>query len=378
MFLSMDPQNPLHPEPDGLSYEIKAVANAPRVSLRAMLDFRGVTILPVDELVDYSLCAKLWEIIHTLAACRIFLHSTDHLNDRELYSLLVTRVLEEETMASHSNFSNRYMDLLEFAPEGRMFLYLKYYAEEQERRLLGKNFPPAQMPVRESPPFARDRFLPQPCPPNPRARKMSPEFDQSNEGDVPFQWQTKITTGPNPASPAAAVSHPRLKLHIAEAEDHTFTLPEAAHHDPKVEQSYLNHVKRVAIDGWVKPYDELISWGLTIPDPTTLPDEQLSAHLADLVQELATHKFYLYHTDHLSDRELYTALWEHVLHEAIVPGGTWHHDFIGNGSAESIQIWLRYYATPAERENWSEEWPEDSIPDHAPLPYERDKNLPKS
>ncbi len=374
----MNPENPLRPEPDGLSYEIKAVANTPRVSLRGMLDFRGVTIPPADELVDYSLNAKLWEIIHTLAACRIFLHSTDHLNDRELSCLLVDRILDEETVDPYASFSNRYLDLLEFATEGRMFLYLKYYAEEQERRLLGKNLAPEHMPVRELPPFARDRFLPQPCPPNPRARKMSPEFDQSNEGDVPFQWQTKITTPSSPASTDASVGQTRLKLDIAESEDHSFTLPEAAHHDPKVEQSYLNHVKRVAINGWVKPYDQLISWGLSMPDPATLPDEQLSAHLAALIQELAAHNFYLYHTDHLSDRALYTALWEHVLREEIVPGGTWHHDFIGNGSAESIQIWLRYYATPAERENWSEEWPDDTIPDHAPLPYERDKNLPKS
>lgn len=373
----MNPENPSRREPDGLSYEIKAVANAPRVSLRGMLDFRGVTILPADELVDYSLNAKLWEIIHTLAACRIFLHSTDHLNDRQLYCLLLDRVLDEETVDPYASFSNRYLDLLEFAPEGRMFLYLKYYAEEQERRLLGKNFAPEQMPVRELPPFARDRFLPQPCPPNPRARKMSPEFDQSNEGDVPLQWQTKIVSATPPVTTDAAVGLTRLKLDIAESEDHSFTLPEAANHDPKVEQSYLNHVKRVAISGWVKPYDELISWGLSMPDPATLPDDQLSAHLAELVQELATHKFYLYHTDHLSDRALYTALWEHVLREEIVPGGTWHHDFIGNGSAESIQIWLRYYATSAERENWSEEWPDDLIPDHAPLPYDRDKSLPK-
>jgi hypothetical protein len=370
----MHPDDPIRPEPDGLSYEIKAVVTAPRITLRTMLDYRAVTVPPTDELVDYSLNAKLWEIIHTLAACRIFLHSTDHLSDRELYNLLADRVLTEETMDANSGFTNRYIDLLEFAPEGRLFLYLKYYAEEQERRLLGQTLPSGEMPVRELPPFARDRFLPQPCPPNPRARKMSPEFDHSNEGDVPFLRTVKSETPP-PVVPA--VNLPRVKLDIAAAEDHSFTLPEAAHHDPKVEQSYFNHVKRVAVSGWVKPIDELVSWGLSIPDPDSQTDAEVSENLAELVQELAAHDFYLYHTDHLSDRELYSALWQHVLREEIVPGGVWHHDFIGNGSTEAIQVWLRYYATPDERENWAEEWPQDPIPDHQPLPYDRDKHLPK-
>ena len=371
----MDSQNPQHPEPDGLSYEIKAVVSTPRINLRSMLDFRGVSIPPADELADYSLNAKLWEIIHTLAACRFFLHSTDHLSDRQLFQLLVSRVLEEETVDPYASFSNRYLDMLEYAPEGRLFLYLKYYAEEQERRSHGKNIPAEQIPVRELPPFARDRFLPQPCPPNPRARKMSPEFDHSNEGDVPLQWQPKVET--KSSTPKKGAKEKRLKLDIEESEDHSFILPEAANHDPKVELSYFNHVKRVAINGWVKLQDQLENWGLPMPDPITLTDEQLSEQLGQLIGGLAKHRFYLYHTDHLSDRELYVALWEHALNETIVPGGTWHHDFIGNGSAESIQTWLRYYATPAERENWSEEWPDDSIPDHKALPFDRDQFLPK-
>ena len=50
-----------------------------------MTDFE---LPPPENLDDAALTARIWELIHALAARRLFLHSTDHLSDRELYTWL--------------------------------------------------------------------------------------------------------------------------------------------------------------------------------------------------------------------------------------------------------------------------------------------------
>lgn len=57
----------------------------------------GVEMVPPAELNDAGLHAKLREVLCALAAIRCFLHDTDHLSDRELYTWLWTDGLREET-----------------------------------------------------------------------------------------------------------------------------------------------------------------------------------------------------------------------------------------------------------------------------------------
>jgi hypothetical protein len=40
-------------------------------------------------------------------------------------------------------------------------------------------------------------------------------------------------------------------------------------------------------------------------------------------------------------------------------------------------IQLTYYDNAEERADWHASWPEDPIPAHVDLPYERDRRLPK-
>ena len=132
----------------------------------------------------------------------------------------------------------------------------------------------------------------------------------------------------------------------------------------------------------VVPFDELVKRGLQIPAPEGLSESQLSVKLAELVREMALLGIYLSSTDHVSDRELYRLLWTELLREPTTlmpdnPEFACHLDVIGGCSEDDIQIYLKHYADEDMRERWAPHFPEDSIPPHEPLPYDRDRFLPQ-
>jgi hypothetical protein len=114
--------------------------------------------------------------------------------------------------------------------------------------------------------------------------------------------------------------------------------------------------------------------------PFACDDARLAAELPRLIRALATARVFLHHTDHLSDRELYERLSSEVL-TAECPDGTrteqdgYHWDFAeGDAGAE---IWLQYYASPAERREWQRDFPEDALPPRKRAPFDRDRHLPQ-
>ena len=109
-----------------------------------------------------TLTTKLWELIHELAKRRLFLHSTDHLSDRELYTWLWSYALREELMGFGLPFGQCHLDVLGGgSEEENVILSMRYYADDEERARWMKNFPDFKMPPREKPLFDRDRKLPQ-------------------------------------------------------------------------------------------------------------------------------------------------------------------------------------------------------------------------
>lgn len=129
-------------------------------------------------------------------------------------------------------------------------------------------------------------------------------------------------------------------------------------------------------------FQQLVEAGLELPPPEEIDNEQLHATLWKVIEGLAERRVFLSCTDHLDDRQLYTLLCEDLLHEVskdLPPEAGWteHLDVLGSGSEEDTYLYLKYYADDEWRRSWSEDFPDDEIPDHEDPPYDRDRLLPK-
>ncbi|MGE3805166.1 MAG: hypothetical protein AB7K24_10880, partial [Gemmataceae bacterium] len=173
-----------------------------------------------------------------------------------------------------------------------------------------------------------------------------------------------------------------LKAEAEELAGGEMTHLEADDCPPNLQEAFWNHVVEYEKAEWTSHHEQLAKRGHRFPPPTELDDAALTAKLWELINALASMSVYLHCTNHLSDRELYTALLEESLHDAIkdVPpskAGSWHHDCIGSGSDEDNFLWLKYYAKEEDRARWAKDFPGDEIPPHEDPPYERDHHLPK-
>ena len=121
----------------------------------------------------------------------------------------------------------------------------------------------------------------------------------------------------------------------------------------------------------------------TFISPQDMDDNQLHDRLWLLIAKLGERRVFLYNTDHLGDRELYTLLYDEILREetkVIAPDcnrSAWHIDLVGTGSEEDLELYLKYYADDSDRDNWQSDFPEDPIPAHEDPPFNRDSLLPK-
>lgn len=123
----------------------------------------GVLLPRPDELADRPLTEELWEVIRALAALGVYLHSTDHRSDRALYAYLWNEGLREPTTIIPNNPDfTWHLDLVGSGSEEDIFLYLKYYADEDTRRSWAAEWSDMAIPDHQAPPFDRDRHLPQP------------------------------------------------------------------------------------------------------------------------------------------------------------------------------------------------------------------------
>jgi hypothetical protein len=151
---------------------------------------------------------------------------------------------------------------------------------------------------------------------------------------------------------------------------------------PELEEIFLERVCEFEKTPWGTNFDRLVRQGIELIPPAELDDAHLSAKLDEVVRALATIRCFLHDTDHLSDRQVYTWLWTDGLRDETPDlsqlGGAWHTSPIGSGTEEDIAIFLKYYASEKERRRWKADFPNDLLPPHSALPYDRDRRLPRA
>jgi len=134
---------------------------APTTTDFQRLTSAGIELPAPETLDDAQTTAKLWEVIDALADLSVFITNTDHLSDRQLYERLWGDVLHQEVTVSPSDsMSSYHVDLLGGWSEEDIHLYLKHYADEDDRQHWLVDFPDDEMPAHEDPLFDRDRHLP--------------------------------------------------------------------------------------------------------------------------------------------------------------------------------------------------------------------------
>ncbi|HEU4388039.1 MAG TPA: hypothetical protein VFV34_09600 [Blastocatellia bacterium] len=122
----------------------------------------GVELPPPAELNDDELTRKLWEVINCLGLLSVYLVSTDHLSDRELYEHLWHKSLREELVIQPNDpHCASFIDMIGSGSEEDNFIRLKYYADEEERTRWKTDWPEDPVPEHERPRYDRDSRLPQ-------------------------------------------------------------------------------------------------------------------------------------------------------------------------------------------------------------------------
>ena len=150
-----------------------------------------------------------------------------------------------------------------------------------------------------------------------------------------------------------------------------------------LEEQFLRQILEYEQSQPIALFEILKNGGLEVPAPDDLDDGLLTEKLWEVVERMAAMGAYLLHTDHLSDRELYTYLYtDGLIEEATLfpedPNYAYMIDLTGSGSEEDNLLYLKYYADDEYRLHWATDWPEDPIPPREQPPYSRDIKLPRS
>jgi hypothetical protein len=148
---------------------VVAFEEAEPVALFDELTRMGLQMPAPEDMDDVLLNSKLWEIIRCMSLLGAYLHSTDHLSDRDLYRRLWTDILREPTvLMPHNQDFAEHIDIIGTGSEEDIQLYLKFYADEEARQQWAEDFRDSSIPPPETPPFDRDRHLPQAPNENPK------------------------------------------------------------------------------------------------------------------------------------------------------------------------------------------------------------------
>ena len=132
-------------------------------TLLDMLAEDGISLPPAAELDDEAVTQKLWQAIDGLAERKIYLMSTNHLSDRELYQVFLDDLLLEPYEPLPDWGTGAYMDVIDTnTPEG-LLAYLTFYADDETRGEWTPDDLPGDLeavPEHRDPAYDRDSKLP--------------------------------------------------------------------------------------------------------------------------------------------------------------------------------------------------------------------------
>ncbi|MEX0866690.1 MAG: hypothetical protein WD030_04980 [Pirellulales bacterium] len=138
--------------------------------LQSMLDWERAPVLPIaqwfdpplqvpppesyarDENGELALHEKLWETIHELFSQRITLDFTDHLSDRQLYTLIYRDILPAQEKRVPAAESYLHWDCADVGDDSE--IWLTYYASEEDRQSWYEETGEA-LPEAQTPPYTR-------------------------------------------------------------------------------------------------------------------------------------------------------------------------------------------------------------------------------
>ena len=107
----------------------------------------------------------------------------------------------------------------------------------------------------------------------------------------------------------------------------------------------------------ILPISQWFAPELMLPHPESLSDDELHEKMWNTIQALFDKRIVLDFTDHLTDRELYCMIFRDILpaHEKKIDraNNRLHWDCANAGG--NPDIWLRYYASEEDRQNWASE-----------------------
>ena len=162
----------------------------------------GIELPPPDTLDDDGIVIKLRDVILGLARRHTVLLSTNHLDDRALYSHLWNHTLNEPCHELDDSLGDctEHIDLLGNGSEESERLYLQYYADDFEREDWRDDHPGEPLPPKLDPPSKRDSRMPK------RASDVSPapgDADCEEPGrrtPAATSWQRPTTARSVPSS----------------------------------------------------------------------------------------------------------------------------------------------------------------------------------
>lgn len=143
-------------------------------SPRALFESGGFAIPPADALDDDQLTFRLWQLIRRMERVNIFLTSTDHLSDRQLYVWLRETGLNKFLMTAPGSTSTYTgLDVIGGGSDEEFEIWARYYMDDAEREHWIEEHPEEEIPEPQERPFERDRFLP----------RFSPYFADGSDFD---------------------------------------------------------------------------------------------------------------------------------------------------------------------------------------------------